>query len=822
MPGPARPSRIAGPLSLALLCLLCWTASPVYAVQVSIDGFVTGRAAQAWETWQRAMQALLSRDSDAAEAAFAELIAGDATPLRLALMGDRVLREGNLGGGLILLEQDAEADALGEAGKQVYERYQTGTEQLNQADDGFYFALVGQFAIANANFEALVRGDVDPVALLEFVDQVPKREEVLVLVLDNPVMGASAREVMRLLGVGERMIKADPVRILQNIERLAGPPRQFENSVERLRESGEYAVPFAVMTLRDREKQHLLQPLLRTLPQIGRAALNPLVQALSMGDNTTKRYLIEALGQIGYAQAVPYLLELREASDTPPEIRDAAVAALGELERRGVPVSPDIDAATAYLTLASEYYNDIPSLRADARLDTANVWYWREELLQNIEVPTPIFNEIMCMRCCEEALLLEPENKAALALWLAANFRREAQIPQGLLDQTRPENYPSAAYFAQSAGPEYCLRALARAVDDGDPAVALGAIEALRKTAGPASLMSYDTGRNPLAEALSFGDRMVRIRAALALAAAGPSEPFQNYQNLMPVLGEAVMLYGGARNALVVDANTQTANAVASALRAGGYDVIIDASLDGGLEKVRSELPGIDLILLASDLTNPSAADSLGVLRNEFRFSSVPVIIVTKEGQAPAVRELVQGDFRVGQVPAEVTPEGLQAEIQRVGRSIGATEISAELGTALAKEAADVLYRLGAERNPVFAPEAVESQLISALATQDAELRQKLARALSTVCQPSAQTAIAKIALDDAEAAELRIAMFAILAESGKRCGPMLAEEQVQRLITIAESDANMEIRTAASQTLGAMNLPGNPASVIIRNQHQG
>ncbi len=31
-----------------------------------------------------------------------------------------------------------------------------------------------------------------------------------------------------------------------------------------------------------------------------------------------------------------------------------------------------------------------------------------------------------------------------------------------------------------------------------------------------------------------------------------------------------------------------------------------------------------------------------------------------------------------------------------------------------------------------------------------------------------------------------------------------------------------MLIREAASQTLGALSLPGNPASVIIRNQYGG
>ena len=64
--------------------------------------------------------------------------------------------------------------------------------------------------------------------------------------------------------------------------------------------------------------------------------------------------------------------------------------------------------------------------------------------------------------------------------------------------------------------------------------------------------------------------------------------------------------------------------------------------------------------------------------------------------------------------------------------------------------------------------------------------------------------------------------MFTALAEAAKHRGNQLPDELVAELTTIAESDENMVIRTAASRTLGALNLPGNPASVIIRNQYGG
>lgn len=813
--------RLCRPAVALAVAILLAGVNPAQS-QLIGNGFVTGAAAAAWEKWNTAMAALLARDLDTAELMFGDLVAADPSPLRIALLAERSIKRNEHAGGVLLLEQDAEADALQPHGKRVYELLETGREQLNEADDGWYFASIGRFGIANANFEALLDSDPDPVALLEFADRVPRRHQILVQLAGQPLIGESVRRILALLQAGEQLIKADPTRIKQHIERLGGPPRAFENSVARLKDSGEYALPFLIQYLRDPENEALTRPILRTLPQIGRPALNPAVIALRVRDLTTQRYLIQALAQIGYRQSVPYLLALRDDEDTPGEVRNAAEAALDELRSRGVEVDPRMPAAEAFYHLAEAYYEDQPSLAADPRLDTANVWYWKDELLENTEVPTPIFNEVMCMRCCEEALLLHSDLKPALALWLAANFRREAQLPDGQVDYTRPDNYPNAAYFAQSAGPDYCLMALARAVDDGDPAVALGAIEALQKTAGPASIVGDQAGRQPLAEALSFPDRMVRIRAGLALGNALPETPFHRYQNLMPVLNEALMLHGGARNALVVDPDSASANAAAAVLRALGYTVIIDTGLFAGLEKVRRELPGLEVILLASDIANPALKEGLAQLRSEFRFAAVPVVVVTKPAGAETVRDLVRGDHRVGHVPVDPEPEVLTQEIAKVAKAVGVTPITPEVGQGLALEATMVLALLAVTNNPLFDVQEAEAALIATLQTHDPMLRTAVAQVLGYLGTTAAQQSIAEIALNTAEPQGMRVAMFSALASAAKRRGNHLPEDTVQQLIIMAESDEDMVIRTAASQTLGALNLPGNPASAIIRNQYGG
>lgn len=782
----------------------------------------TGEAIAAWTKWQAVLDALGSRNAANAETVVGEFLKDNPSPLRVALLVEHTELKTKQGGVLLTLEHDVAGGTAGDNAKALWALIDTGREQMNQADDGWYFAAIGQFGIANANFAALLASNPDPVALLEFADRVHRRHQILSTLATDPIIGESARGILKLLGQGEMRIKADPTRIHEQITRLGGAPRAFENAVAALRDSGEYAVPFLFQTLRDPSKKALTQAIARTIPKIDRPALNPLVMALRTKDQAALLTVIRSLGQIPYYQSVPYLMALRDDASATADARQAVDAALSDLASRGVSIRPGLSTAEAFYDLAKAYYYDERTVAPDYRLDRANVWYYRDDLIQNVEVPTMIFNEVMCMRCCEEALRHSPDLKPAMALWLAANARREAQLPPGTPDHTRPDNYPAALYFAQTAGAEHNLIALSRAVDDGDPVVALSSIDALRRIAGTSSVLSGVSERQPLAEALSFPDRLVRVRAGLALANALPGESFHNYQNLMPVLNEALNLHAGASNALVIDAEDLSANYFAAHLRALGYSASIDANLLSGLRRARSELPGVDVIVVASDVSAPDLAGGLKQLRDEVAFRFTPVVIIAKKGDIERVSEAAASDHRLAWVAANVDAEGLKAAVQRVSRSVGATTITAELGASLALEAAQALGQLALTNNPVFRVEDAEKGLVGLLSSKDVQLRQTAAAVLGFIGHASAQSAIAEAALSAAEAPPMRVVMFAALAEAAKRRGNLLPDPMVAKLIESAQTEADLTVRTAAAQALGALNLATNPASTIVRNQYGG
>ena len=102
------------------------------------------------------------------------------------------------------------------------------------------------------------------------------------------------------------------------------------------------------------------------------------------------------------------------------------------------------------------------------------------------------------------------------------------------------ENHATALVYATTAGPEYLHQTLARAVNDRNAAVALGAVEALGTNAGEQSLMYTMGPAQPLLQALSFGDRAVRYSAAIAIANAGPREAFNESRLVVQNLAEAL------------------------------------------------------------------------------------------------------------------------------------------------------------------------------------------------------------------------------------------------------------------------------------------
>ena len=700
-------------------------------------------------------------------------------------------------------------------------------------EDFLHYARLGRFEMADTRAALLLEHpDLDPVELVAIADRDKRSLDTLMVILHKAPTSDNAARVLELLRQGELELRRDPERIKRNIARLGGPPQMEHNGTEHLIASGEYAVPWMLSTLLDASQGKLHPRVLVALPKMGRAALNPLVAALEMEDQAVRGQVCRVLGRLGYAQAVPYL----EKVLLDPASSEATLAAAEEAIRTirsGHGRAGAGSAAEDFFLLGQQYYDELGSVAADPREPTANVWDWspNTKFVEAVPVPQRIFGQVMAMRCCQESLRIDPDGEQAIALWLAANIRREARLVLDVEsaepaepdepDATRPEGFPRSLYFTRAAGPRYAHLVLARAIKDRDTQVALGAIAALREVAGAVSLVGSEDHKQPLVQALEFPDRVVRVRAALALGNGLPRSGFIGAAQVVPVLARA-LTETGADRFVVVDPDAENRNRLSGELRQGATQVVAEDDFFKALDRARRELDDVSAFVLATDIAGPSVIPAVEALQREFVYARTPVILVVKPGGEQKADQLAAAYDIVGRIEATVGGSELLERLGRLRDASGEVKSDRSLASAMALETASTLLRIALDGRTVFDFTVAEPALISALASGDEELRSRCLSVLALIGTANAQRAVAEVALTDTNSESLRLEAFDALTSSAKTYGSLLDDERVTRVLTMARDEPDMIMRAAASQALGALDLTDNKASDIIRSYYRG
>jgi len=406
-------------------------------------------------------------------------------------------------------------------------------------NDLLHYTKIGRLDLAKGYAQAIIDSNPDPVELLALSKENPEGYSILLRVTEaaeDAELAELAGKVLVIIEQGRFSRRAAPKIIVEEIKRLSSKtPRARFMAVNRLREAGEYAVPYMLDAIADGSRQEELPYIDRALSQLGRDSIRPLVVALQTENVAVKSEIIKALGEIGYPQSLPYLKYIVE-KDESAKLRNLAKESIRQIDPAAIAYS----SADLFYRLGEKYYYHTESLTPAEDADFANIWFWDADSQQLAweRVYKSYFYELMAMRCCEWALKADIGFGEAIGLWLAAYFKAESTSSR--MPKYFGDSYPEAIVYATIAGPEYLQQALARAVRDKDAYVALGAIEALATTAGEKSLLYRLDISGPLVQALSFNERVVRYSAAIAIATAGPQERFAESRLVAEILGEAI------------------------------------------------------------------------------------------------------------------------------------------------------------------------------------------------------------------------------------------------------------------------------------------
>ncbi len=130
--------------------------------------------------------------------------------------------------------------------------------------------------------------------------------------------------------------------------------------------------------------------------------------------------------------------------------------------------------------------------------------------------------------------------------------------------------------------------------------------------------------------------------------------------------------------------------------------------------------------------------------------------------------------------------------------------------------AAGVLTRLAVNRNPVLDLLGAQDTLLEGLNDKRPENAKSAASVLGMLDSKATQPALLEKALDDKTADDLKIAAYKALAASARTFGNRLDGTLIVNLRRAAGSEKTPEVRAAAAEAIGALNLPPEEIKPLI------
>lgn len=684
------------------------------------------------------------------------------------------------------------------------------TQLLSQVDDFWHYAKIARYDLAANAGNKLLGEKATPRQVLAAFQEIAQQhhdslDQWLLRWQGVDSMRDVTARILTTLKEGQFQLRADQDFIEHNIQRLAVNDRAFSLAMMNLRQSGELAYPLMLSYLADASKQQYHYPIMRAIRELGRVGLNPLVAATFAKNDAILVPVTQVLGEMGYQDVAPYLARLAADKDTPAAARKSAQNALAAL---GVNASA-LNVSQLFYDLGEKFYYGKSSIVYDNRNPSAYIWSWEgDKGLVKKDVPTPIYNDIMAMHAAADAVAANPDDANALSLWLAADYKRQADLPHGATDPTQTAGEPGAHFFGVSLGARYLNNVLSRALKDHNSAVARNAIKSLQQIVGQSNLFS---GGQPVIPALSYPDRQVRFEAAFTLASALPQKQFDGASLVIPILAEA--LGQNAKVNVLAVAPQDQRNALVAELKKEGYNVV-GASTPSQAVELSPELPIVDVIVFSDELKPDEVSQLLNAASQSTRLQGAGIVALNVSGTA------LNYSSRAIVAPS-TQPASLKSKIEEARVKSGGLPLDAKTAQAYSLRSAHLLHEIAINRNPVFDLSPAVPQLLASLNDSRAPIAKAAARVLAHVDAKPVQEALLHQADDPKTSEDLRIAFYRNLADNAKFFGSHLDAPQVKALQDVLSGQSSPQIRNAAAEAQGALNLPADQVKSLILKQAQ-
>lgn len=681
-------------------------------------------------------------------------------------------------------------------------------------DAFWHYAKTFRYDMASAEAKKIADAKPDAGLLLKAFESVSAErkdplDQWMLRWQQVPQLSEAVTPLNQILSEGYRLRRADQSAIEENIKNLPKTEQSYAISINRLRDSGQLAVPLMLQYLSDPSQVQYHASIRRALVDMGQAALSPLAATLEAPINESNQQMmiavIGALSEIGYDVSIPPMVYLANNGEVPAVVKTAAREAL---TRMGAGDASTLDASQLYYEIGQKYYYGKAATSADPRSNVSFYWMWEQDKgLVKLNVPSAIYGDLMTMRSTLKSLRINSDREDSLSLWLAANYGREVRLPAGAADPTRNAQTPAAHYYGVASGAKYLNNVIKRALGDRDTGVALAAVRSLQQIGGESNLFAAGQA-DALVQAMQYPDRLVRFDAAFAAAGALPQSNFEGQERVVPILAEAVAQTGKPH--IVAIMPEAQLNARVQELKDAGYDAVGVTSADAAAGAV---LPAVDVVLITDE--DPTQVQQLREIAPATpKLQGAGIVIITKT-QASPFTVWAASNPMITVTQATKTAD-LKPVIDGARAKAGSASLDEKVATEYALRATKLLGELAISRGQVLDLRAAQTTLLQALDDSRPELAMAAGEVLGLTKAPEAQSALMIKAADEKTDKAVKLSMLNSLATNAKFFGNMLPQDNLESLQKLVVGEQDLDIRSAAAEAQGALNLSPDQLKALL------
>ncbi len=265
-------------------------------------------------------------------------------------------------------------------------------------------------------------------------------------------------------------------------------------------------------------------------------------------------------------------------------------------------------------------------------------------------------------------------------------------------------------------------------------------------------------------------------------------------------------------------ANREQLAGLTDGLKGAGYNVVGGINPSEAVAEA-AKRPAIDAILIPEEV-GPSAIQQLEVLAAQTpRLQRAVKVIVTQTKASPYAVESIN-DTTLATTQAKVTDiPALKVAIDDARRRGGLLPLDEATANHYATRAADLLTQIAINHSPVFDISIAQPLLLSALDDVRPDIVKDDATVLGVMDGDGIQKALLTKAADDKTPDDLKVAVYKGLATNARNFGNRLGGDDVAGLQNTVATAPNVDVRTAAGEVRGALNLSSDQAKTIILSQ---